>query len=756
MRVKDYEYTPVSGDEYIDGERKLELLREIKDIVRKNNTVPLYRILEITDKSEELDFIYNWIDKNDVHIRGIDGTISGEVDNYNMIKKYGQSLRLDVMPMEEQRKYFAIMEKGKSKNATEEEKIAGKNARRTLIERNMKLADWVANWKSVNELVKIANKFDSSCEFRDYINSYAYDGLIRAVDGFDYKKTYIDENGEEKNYAFSTYACATITRDICKEMYKQLPIVRRVAQMYSVKNQFKKAGMVPQTKDYAYLMGMQEETVIKLQEEIEEAKRYGKNISSYEGLQEYDINEDRIINSFDDSDSVQVIGNEFKGNNETIRTTYQDKGYIVDGVYKDLGDEESVQARYDFNYQKYEDRNMIDRNMDYYDLQDSIMNALDTLTTREKFIVMAYYGLLTGNEMTYAQIGESIERTSNRVSQINARALRLLRHPSRSKHLRDFLRGEEPQKLERDFYAYMDSSIPIKHLYYAYLIKSKGYDSRQQFQKEVDPKEAFKLLSDEEIFVLQSRTGFLTGRPNTSYVTAIMELYDINKRNDHKLSKQSAVLKKVEKDALKKIEGMKNFGKFTYNQYAFPEKFDNYFALYMPVIEKLPRISIDDNEEIYPQFMRKIKELRQKEFGVEYKEDMQEDKEEYKTETVKADKIDSEKEDVIEEFTENEQNAVIDSIPEEINDEIDNELDTETEGEIYNDTDGKVNEPINSNEELSLNEKIERLNKSTSNYKNMTKDEKVDTLKKYAEIEKELDDKIAELLEKVGGIEFDE
>ena len=64
---------------------------------------------------------------------------------------------------------------------------------------------------------------------------------------------------------------------------------------------------------------------------------------------------------------------------------------------------------------------------------------METLTDREKNVLRLRFGLEDGRSRTLEEVGQSFGVTRERIRQIEAKALRKLRHPSRSKVLRDFL-----------------------------------------------------------------------------------------------------------------------------------------------------------------------------------------------------------------------------------------------------------------------------------------------------------------------------
>jgi RNA polymerase primary sigma factor len=74
-------------------------------------------------------------------------------------------------------------------------------------------------------------------------------------------------------------------------------------------------------------------------------------------------------------------------------------------------------------------------------LKDQTSHVLRTLTPREEKVIKMRFGLEDGSEHTLEEVGQSFAVTRERIRQIEARALRKLRHPSRSRKLRAFLDG---------------------------------------------------------------------------------------------------------------------------------------------------------------------------------------------------------------------------------------------------------------------------------------------------------------------------
>jgi RNA polymerase primary sigma factor len=74
-------------------------------------------------------------------------------------------------------------------------------------------------------------------------------------------------------------------------------------------------------------------------------------------------------------------------------------------------------------------------------LREQVKNALAVLSERERQVLELRFGLLDGKDHTLEEVGQYFEVTRERIRQIEAKALRKLRHPTRSRHLRDYLRS---------------------------------------------------------------------------------------------------------------------------------------------------------------------------------------------------------------------------------------------------------------------------------------------------------------------------
>ncbi len=75
----------------------------------------------------------------------------------------------------------------------------------------------------------------------------------------------------------------------------------------------------------------------------------------------------------------------------------------------------------------------------YMFLREQLTDVLDTLTSREARVLKLRFGLEDGRSRTLEEVGKEFNVTRERIRQIEAKALRKLRHPSRSKKLKDYL-----------------------------------------------------------------------------------------------------------------------------------------------------------------------------------------------------------------------------------------------------------------------------------------------------------------------------
>ena len=134
---------------------------------------------------------------------------------------------------------------------------------------------------------------------------------------------------------------------------------------------------------------------------------------------------------------LELIAAEMNTTTDEVRNFFRLREIYLNMVSLDLPvgeDKETPLA--DFIPDK---ENPLEDTVDILLLREQIDTVLETLTPREREILELRYGLADGQERTLEEVGKIFNVTRERIRQIQEKALRKLRHPARSKKLRDFL-----------------------------------------------------------------------------------------------------------------------------------------------------------------------------------------------------------------------------------------------------------------------------------------------------------------------------
>jgi len=143
----------------------------------------------------------------------------------------------------------------------------------------------------------------------------------------------------------------------------------------------------------------------------------------------------RLEQGFEREPNVKEIAGELDMTETEVKESMRNAGRHVSMDAPLIQDEDNNM----YDVIKSDDSNTPETGLLYESLRKEIDRAISTLTEREADVVRYYFGLSAGHPMTLEEIGEKFDLTRERVRQIKEKAIRRLKHTSRSKILKSYL-----------------------------------------------------------------------------------------------------------------------------------------------------------------------------------------------------------------------------------------------------------------------------------------------------------------------------
>ena len=380
------EYQEIS-DFFKDMNLDPEKLELVLDYLEHNGI----DVLKISDDDDDVDDDILLDEEDEVEVDKIDLSVPDGVSVEDPVRMYLKEIgKVPLLSADEEIELAQKMEdgavaaekisilKGRMDNATDEEKADLKDE----IKKLQKEVDFGADAKkrlaeaNLRLVVSIAKRYvGRGMQFLDLIQEGNL-GLIKAVEKFDYKK----------GYKFSTYATWWIRQAITRAIADQARTIRIPVHMVETINKLirvsrqllQELGREPSPEEIAAEMNMPVERVREILKISQEPVSLETPIGE---------EEDSHLGDFIKDDNVPVP---------------------ADAAAFTL-------------------------------LKEQLEEVLGTLTEREQKVLTLRFGLEDGRARTLEEVGKEFNVTRERIRQIEAKALRKLRHPSRSRKLKDYL-----------------------------------------------------------------------------------------------------------------------------------------------------------------------------------------------------------------------------------------------------------------------------------------------------------------------------
>ena len=380
------EYQEIS-DFFADMQLEAEQFDKILDFLEANNI----DVLRITDDDSDDEILLDVDDEDEIEVEKIDLSVPDGVSIEDPVRMYLKEIgKVPLLSAEEEIELAKNMEAGavakekiailksREENATEEELAEIKEEIKNL-QKDLDAGDEAKKRLAEANLrlvVSIAKRYvGRGMLFLDLIQEGNL-GLIKAVEKFDYRK----------GYKFSTYATWWIRQAITRAIADQARTIRIPVHMVETINKLirvsrqllQELGREPSPEEIAAEMNMPVERVREILKISQEPVSLETPIGE---------EEDSHLGDFIQDDNVPVP---------------------ADAAAFTL-------------------------------LKEQLEEVLGTLTEREQKVLTLRFGLEDGRARTLEELGKEFNVTRERIRQIEAKALRKLRHPSRSRKLKDYL-----------------------------------------------------------------------------------------------------------------------------------------------------------------------------------------------------------------------------------------------------------------------------------------------------------------------------